>query len=139
MVTLRQDERGNYTARKRLPNDIRKEYGRLYGQRLEAKFFAPASTKRLDVERRFDESKSETNARIAAICAHRKGEDIQLTRHQARALAGEWYDWFLARHSAEDKNWEALRDKVQDAMARAVGEREWATSNPDDLWSRMKT
>jgi hypothetical protein len=28
MVTLRQDGRGNYTARKRLPDDVREEYRR---------------------------------------------------------------------------------------------------------------
>src|SRR3974390_824019 len=49
MVTLRQDKRGNYTARKRLPNDVRDEYGRLYGPRIEAKFYAPASTKPQEV------------------------------------------------------------------------------------------
>ena len=27
-----------------------------------------------------------------------KGEGAPLTRQQARALAGEWYDWFVARH-----------------------------------------
>jgi len=51
MVTLRQDKRGNYTARKRLPNDVRDEYGRLYGPRIEAKFYAPASTKPQEVKR----------------------------------------------------------------------------------------
>ena len=36
-----------------------------------------------------------------------------LTRQQARALAGEWYDWFLARHASSDKDWEQARDQVQ--------------------------
>jgi hypothetical protein len=44
MVSLRQDTKGNFSARKRLPNDVRDEYGRRHGQRFEAKFFAAAST-----------------------------------------------------------------------------------------------
>jgi hypothetical protein len=94
MVSLLRDTRGNYKARKRLPGDVREEYGRLYGQSFEAKFHAPGDTKRQDAERQFHEWEAETNARIAAIRAERKGEGIPLTRQQARALAGE----FLARH-----------------------------------------
>jgi hypothetical protein len=41
MAKLRRDENGNYLARKRLPDDVREEYGRLYGARYEAKFSAP--------------------------------------------------------------------------------------------------
>jgi hypothetical protein len=37
MVTLRQDTKGNFGARKRLPDDVREEYGRRHGQRFEAK------------------------------------------------------------------------------------------------------
>jgi len=54
MASLAQDSKGNYRARKRLPDDVRDDYGRLYGPRFEAKFFAPASTKRLEAERLFD-------------------------------------------------------------------------------------
>jgi len=38
MTTLRQDDKGNYIARMRLPDDVRDEYGRRYGARHEAKF-----------------------------------------------------------------------------------------------------
>src|SRR5262249_24449337 len=40
MASLTQDSQGNYRARKRLPNDVRDDYGCLYGPRVEAKFFA---------------------------------------------------------------------------------------------------
>jgi hypothetical protein len=43
MVKPRQDARGNLTARKRLPDDVRDEFKRLYGQSHEVKFFAPAA------------------------------------------------------------------------------------------------
>ena len=41
--------------------------------------------------------------RIATIRAERNGEGIALTPQQARALAGEWYEWFIARHPASDQ------------------------------------
>ena len=40
MARLAQNNNGNYGARKRLPNDVREEYGRLYGAYHEAKFTA---------------------------------------------------------------------------------------------------
>jgi hypothetical protein len=43
MVSLTQDKGGFY-ARKRIPNAVRAEYQRLYGQGHEVKFFLPAST-----------------------------------------------------------------------------------------------
>jgi hypothetical protein len=45
MASLTQDTKGNYKARKRLPDDVREEYGRLYGAHYEAKFPAPKTTK----------------------------------------------------------------------------------------------
>jgi hypothetical protein len=60
---------------------------------------------------------------------------VSLTTRQAHALAGEWYDWFLARHPAADQQeWEGLRDQVQEALHDAVGDDEWEKHNPDDLW-----
>ena len=55
MVSLTQDSKGNYRARKRLPDDVREEYGHLHGPRFEAKFFARASTKPHEAKRLFGE------------------------------------------------------------------------------------
>jgi hypothetical protein len=55
MVTLRQDTKGNFSARKRLPDDVRDEYGRRHGQRLETKFFALANTGSAEAKRLFRE------------------------------------------------------------------------------------
>src|SRR5262245_20265649 len=131
MATLTQDSKGNYRARKRLPNDVRDDYGRLYGPRVEAKFFASASTKRHEAKQLFGEWLSEVESRISNIRAQREGEGLVLTRQQARALAGEWYDWFLARHSHSDKDWEQVLGQVQDALCQAVGEKRWNENHPD--------
>ena len=55
MVTLRRDDNGNFTARKRLPADVANEYGRLYGQRHEAKLFVAAGKGATDAKRLFAE------------------------------------------------------------------------------------
>jgi len=136
MATLSQDSKGNYRARKRLPDDVRDEYGRLYGQRFEAKFFAPASTKPHEAKRLFGEWLSEVEGRIANIRAQRTGEGVSLTREQARALAGDWYGWFLARHASSDLDPQWARDQVQDAMRAAVGETRWEANDPDELWEQ---
>jgi integrase len=135
MVTLATDARGNYKARKRLPDDVKDEYARLYGPRLEAKFFAPASTKANVAKQLFNEWLADTEARIDAIRAARKGEGRSLTHRQARALAGEWYDWYVARHPEnKTEDWEHVRDTVHDALRAAAGEKRWENSEPDELW-----
>jgi integrase len=135
MVSLRQDTQGNFSARKRLPDDVREEYGRRHGQRFEAKFFAAASTGAALAKRLFREWQDEVDARIEAIRAERTGEGISLTPRQARALAGEWYEWFIARHPVSDEHkWAALRDNVHEALREAAGEDIWERSAPDGLW-----
>ena len=76
MPTLAKDNRGNYRARKRLPDDVREDYGRLYGPRREAKFSAPASTKPQVAKQRFNDWLAEVEGRISAIYAQRKGEGL---------------------------------------------------------------
>ncbi len=137
MATLAQDKNGNYRARKRLPDDVREAYGRLYGPRYEAKFFAPSSTRRQEAERLFDEWKAETSARVANIRAEQRGEGASLTDKQARALAGEWYDWFVGRHPMRDQEyWEGVRDRVGEALKEASGDEAWEADprRRDDLW-----
>ena len=95
MVSLTQNANGAYRARKRLPDDVREEYGRLYGPSVEAKFFAPASTTAHDAKQLFREWEAEVQGWIATIRAQRNGDGVSLTPRQVRALAGEWYDWFI--------------------------------------------
>ncbi len=135
MVKLRQDSKGTYSARKRLPDDVREEYGRRHGPRLEAKFSAPASTGIQAAKQLFREWDAEIAGRIAAIRAERNGEGIALTPQQARALAGEWYEWFIARHPISDQQkWEDVRDQIHQALREAIGDDRWERNNPDDLW-----
>jgi integrase len=135
MVGLKRNGNGSWSARKRIPDDVRDEYAALHGPRLEAKFFAPVGTTAPMAKQQFSEWLAETEAHITAIRAKRNGEGIALTERQARALAGEWYEWFVARHPTSNlKKWEALRDEVHEAMREAVGDAEWERNEPDDLW-----
>ncbi|MGB7828341.1 MAG: hypothetical protein WBL86_18855, partial [Pseudolabrys sp.] len=74
MVSLTQDSKGNYRARKRLPDDVRDDYGHLHGPRSEAKFFRKADTKPHVARREFNEWLSDVEVRIANIRAQRNGE-----------------------------------------------------------------
>ena len=119
MVKLHQDGKGNYSARKRLPDDVREEYGRLYGPRLEAKFSASVNVGRQAAQQKFREWETEVATQIAAIRASQRGEGIDLTRKDALALAGEWYSWFIALHEndpGKPELWEAEQWSIIDAM-----------------------
>jgi hypothetical protein len=65
MVTLRRDSNGNFSARKRLPDEVRDGYGQRYGQRVEVKFFASASKGTAEAKRLFQEWEAEVAKRIA--------------------------------------------------------------------------
>jgi integrase len=116
MVTLATDPNGNFKARKRLPDDVREEYGRLYGARFEAKFYAPASVGRAAAMQRFRAWDAEVEQRIETIRRMLRGEGIDLDREQAVALAGEWYNWFVARHKEEQADPAAYDEAVWDII-----------------------
>jgi integrase len=136
MVTPRRDSKGNYVVRKRLPDDVREEYSRLYGPRHEVKRSIAAGTKPHVVKQLAGEFVAEVEGRIAHIRARLRGEGISLTHRQAHALAGEWYDWFLARHASSNMDAERARDCVHDAMRKAVGEKRWEANHPNELWEQ---
>ena len=122
MVMLRQDSKGNFSARKRLPDNMREEYGRLYGARFEAKFFAPASIGTYNAKQKFREWEAEVASRIAAIRAAQRGEGTDLTHKDAVGLAGEWYNWFVARYENDPGKTRAVGNRVVgDVIDRALG------------------
>jgi hypothetical protein len=121
MVSLNRSRTGSYSARKRIPHDIGDEYKRLFNARHEAKFFLPAGTTAHEAKQRFNEWLAEHEARVAAIRAERDGTGRSLTAREARALAGEWYEWWLSRHAESgEMSCELCRDRVQEAIWRSV-------------------
>jgi integrase len=98
------DKHGNfYLARKAIPKALRAEYTRLYGlsngqKRWEAKLTLPATLSLPEAKARFSEWLAEVEGRISTIKARLRGEAQGLSHRAARALAGEWYQWFIQRH-----------------------------------------
>jgi hypothetical protein len=94
-----------------------------------------AKTGLAEAKRQFREWENEVDGRIATIRAERTGEGVALTREQARALAGEWYDWFVARHPYRDlETWDFIRDELHDALRDAIGHEEWERGHQRELW-----
>lgn len=127
--------RGGFTARKVIPADVREDYAKLYGQRIEERLNTGAVPINL-ARAKHREWSSEIEARIANIRAGRKGEGQTLTPKDARALAGQWYGWFVAR---EADRWSAA--VWEDYSHRMLAELEAAAiqsgifaGNPLDLW-----
>ena len=140
MASLTQDTKGNYRARKRLPDDVREDYGRLYGARFEAKFFAPKTLTKQDATKRYGEWLAEVEGRVAAIRAERDGTGRSLTPTETRKLAGEWYEWYVARlANAPREELERRRDAVADVFYEALGEggvseQAFEQLGNDELW-----
>ena len=114
---------GGFVARKRIPEDAQNEYVRLYGVQWEARFRAPPGTPIMLARAKHREWLTEVESRIANIRAQRNGEGLSLTPKDARALAGDWYGWFLERQRARPQtaeHWEFFREQICDAMADAL-------------------
>jgi integrase len=113
MVALGRATDGRWFARKGVPGDVREEYARLYGVRREAHLKLPADTPRHEAKARLGEWEAEIETRIATLRAQRNGEGQPLTRINAIALAGRWYNWFVAQHENDPgpaKRWREMSD-----------------------------
>src|SRR5580704_5880579 len=108
--------KGGFIARKVIPFDVRDEYAKLYGQHTEERLNTGPMPVQL-ARAKHREWLSEIEVRIANIRAVRKGEGRTLTLKEARALAGEWYGWFIARMAAS--NWPADVWEGYDALVRS--------------------
>jgi integrase len=111
---------GGFTARKRIPADVREEYKRLYDVAHEAWFNSGPMPIGL-ARAKHREWLSNIEACIANIRAERRGEGRTLSPMQARALAGDWYLWWTTRHLAkpapELKHWREFYDLLCDSAS----------------------
>ena len=74
MVALGRSAHGRWFARKGIPEDVRKEYARLYGVGREAHLKLRADTARHEAKTRLGEWEAEIETRIATLRAQRNGE-----------------------------------------------------------------
>src|SRR6516225_6211027 len=121
---------GGWFARKRVPEDVRHAYAKLYGVQWEARLvLEPMSAVKARAKHR--DWLNEIDARIANIRAEQNGEGRTMTSMQVRALAGEWYNWFTAKHLARERSpqfWEAEGEAFWDDFSVEVFK---ATNNID--------
>lgn len=122
-------------ARKRIPADVKDEYARLYGKRAEERFTTAPGLSAKAARRLWLEWSAEIETRIENIRAQRNGQGVSLTKLQARALAGEWYAWFVARNDRDGGvvRWSRCREAIQDAL---VVHAERQDDNPDWTWEQ---
>jgi hypothetical protein len=103
---------GGFIARKAIPADVRDEYSKLYGKSAEERFNSgPMSAQH--AKARWRDWSTEIETRIANIRATRKDEGQMLTRKAARALAGEWYHWAVAKWESQRVDWAELQSMAE--------------------------
>jgi hypothetical protein len=113
MVALGRAVDGRWLARKGIPKDVRDDYAALFRVSREAHLKLPADTPRAEAKVRLAEWTAEIETRIATLRARKNGEGQPLTRVNAIALAGRWYNWFIKQHEDEPgspKRWRELSD-----------------------------
>jgi integrase len=140
VIKLTPTAKGGWTARKRVPADVRGDYERLYGKRAEDRFNSGPVPIEL-AKSKAREWHSVVETRIANIRATQRGAGRTLTPKEAEGLCGQWYDWFLARQGV--KHWPAavwadqasdVHDALSDAIREASGE-PWADhTDPYSVW-----
>jgi len=121
---------GGFSSRKRIPADVQGDYQKLYGKKHEERFNSgPVSVAIAKAKQR--EWLSDIEARFENIRAERKGGGRTLTPANARALSGEWYLWFTARHLGNPENlkyWQEFRSYLIDRASEGA----WSVSDPED-------
>jgi hypothetical protein len=106
---------------------VRDDYRALYGKRWEELFHAPASLPLSKAKVLHSEWEAQIDSRIAALRAKQRGEGRDLTPKEARALAGEWYKWYVGRHEenpGEANRWAKLREVLWLLLEDAAGDPE---------------
>jgi hypothetical protein len=75
--------------------------------------------------------------RIEALRADRHGSGISLSKQAAAALAGEWYDWFTAKHDDDGpERADDWRDEVHEAFVEATTDEDLDRRGADKVWAQ---
>lgn len=115
MVALVRAADGRWFARKVIPEDVRKEYARLYGPAREAHFKIAGDTNHNEAKAQKAEWEADVETRIATLRAERDGKGQPLTKLNALALAGRWYTWFVKQYEDDPgppKRWREMGDHL---------------------------
>jgi integrase len=131
---------GAVIARYAIPTDARDEYRRLYGKGREERWRAePGAPEWGRRKQLYGEWVAEISKRIEAIRAAKRGESIDLSRKDAAALAGEWYNWFVARHDSspgKPERWDTALWLFVDELQQFAPDEVRAEPMRDLEWTR---
>jgi hypothetical protein len=118
MAALNPSATGAKKSRKAIPKDVRAEYKRLFGVSREAILIVPAGTSNAQAKALHGQWLAEVETRIERIRAAAKGTEQPLTQRNASALSGNWYSWFIARHSDNPGSPEQWADRKEHLLER---------------------
>jgi hypothetical protein len=119
MAALNLSTTGATKSRKAIPKDVRTEYKLLYGVGHEAILVVPAGTSKALAKALHGQWLAEVETRIERIRAAAKGDGEPLTQRNAMALAGRWYEWFVARHDdnpGPPEHWEDRKEHLTERV-----------------------
>ena len=126
---------GGWIGRKRIPEDVQDIYQKLYRVRWEERFHCgPMTVAQARALHR--EWLTKIESRINNIRAERKGQGITLTPKDARALSGEWYLWYVQRHTDQPSpkaHWKLFFRLLTDQIFQGAEE----VTDHDDPYSTL--
>jgi hypothetical protein len=136
MTTLRRARKGDWFARKRIPDDIRAVYLKAHGKGQEERFRLSAALSPGIATQEFRDWDAEVSSRIERLRAKERGEgEGSLTPRQAHALAGQWYSWFIAQHEEDPgtvDEWEIVADDYEEVCLRFRSRNEYTDLLQED-------
>lgn len=135
MPKLTRTTNGDWLARKVIPSELRDAYAQVHGVRQEARFRRPGTMPQGQAKAEFTEWLAEVEGRLALLRQATRGQEATLSQRQLQALSGEWYTWFVSRHSDNPghvDDWDFRYDQIQDALESSGGDFNPDADNDDE-------
>jgi integrase len=132
MAKLRRRKSGAWGARITIPKDVRPDYQTDYTKHVEEVFYAGPDCPPQRAQVLFSEWQAEIKNRIDTLRRKQRGEGHDLTQREARALAGEWYRWFVGQHNESPGKfsyWDDAYQALWNLLDWAAGDDETGTVN----------
>ena len=116
--------RGSYTARIKIPADLRDVYAAKFGQRWSIKTTWPKTYSQARANQECDEWVRQMTARFDALRAAKAGHLVTLDHRQVHALVGRWYHEFVGQYEnspGDAEGWQRALDDLGEALGMAGG------------------
>jgi integrase len=119
MPRLKQRKGGSYTARIKIPPDLRDAYAKRFGKRWSLKASWPKALSAAEANVKFAEWVKATNARFDALRAATAGRLRTLEHREVHGLVGRWYTDFVSAYESNPGDplaWEAALEALDDEV-----------------------